>query len=110
MIRDALENRDYESEAFMMTKLALVIRNELFAHKPLQFNGTIPDSCQSESVPTILKSLVSMILNGPNAKDQDFSDSQVCLTIAQLISFNVKVKSSVEAIKRHRRLEPPIPL
>ena len=56
MIRDALENRDYESEAFMMTKLAKVIRKELFDHKPLQFNGTFPDSCQSESVPTILKS------------------------------------------------------
>ncbi len=59
-----------------------------------------------------LKSLVSLILNGPNLKDQDKHESQSCLTISQLLYYNVKKKSSDSAVKvRHTLLrEPPLPI
>lgn len=31
-----------------------------------------------------------MLLNGPNIESQDFEESQACLTIAQLVIFNMK--------------------
>ena len=50
----------------------------------------VPFDCQQQSVPTNMKYLVLMLLNGCTIKDQD---SQSCLTISQTIVFNCKRKS-----------------
>ncbi len=70
--------------------------------------GSFPPGCQQESVPTNLKSLVAMLLNGPNLMNQDSTDSQICLTT---ILFNYKKRwSSVTNKSRHSLdYEPPLP-
>ena len=53
--------------------------------------------------------LVSILLNGPNIESQDFEESQACLTIAQLIVFNMKkIKKLATKSDRHNQL--PLPL
>lgn len=56
--------------------------------------------------------LVSMLLNGPNIESQDFEESQTCLTIVQLIIFNLKkIKKLTAKSDRHNQdREPPLPL
>ena len=62
-------------------------------------------------MPVNLKYLVSMLLNGPNTKDQDSTDSQACLTLSQMIPFNCKKRSTTASESRHSLdLEPPLPL
>ena len=53
-----------------------------------------------------------MLLNGPNLRDQDSTDSQTCLTISQTIVFNCKKRGSTVANKSRHSLdyEPPLPL
>lgn len=56
--------------------------------------------------------LVSMLLNGPNIESQDFEESQACLTIAQLVIFNMKkIKKLATKSDRHNQdREAPLPL
>ena len=55
-----------------------------------KFDGSFPRECQQQSVPTNLKMLVNLLLRGGDITDQDSTDSQPCLTIAQLVLFNCK--------------------
>ena len=57
---------------------------KLFARISSALDGSFSCDCQQLSVPSSLKTLVSMLAN---LKDQDVTDSQVNLTIAQLILF-----------------------
>ena len=57
---------------------------KLFARISSALDGSFSCDCQKLSVPSSLKTLVSMLAN---LKDQDVTDSQVNLTIAQLILF-----------------------
>ena len=60
-----------------------------------------------------LKTLISLILNGSNLKNQEKQESQACLTIGQAIVFNAKKKSTAdpEAKPRHSlEPEPPLPV
>ena len=52
--------------------------------KSSSFNSSFRKGCQEDSVPELLLALVSMILDGPNIKDQ-ISTTQAALTIAQLL-------------------------
>ena len=62
-------------------------------------------------MPTTLKMLVSMMLNGTGLTQQDPSDSQQCLTICQTILFNSKKKASSSTKTRHSaEAEPPLPV
>ena len=56
------------------------------------------------------KSLISLIYNGPNLKDQDKQEPQACLSVGQLIMFNMK-KSSPSGVNERHTLdrEPPLP-
>ena len=111
LLGEALISRDYEAEALSIAKTAKHVRQEIFDKECFRFTGSFPPDCQRESVPTALKSLVSMLLNGPNLKNQDKTDSQVCLTISQFILFNVKNKSPTAVNTRHSEArEPPLPL
>ena len=62
-------------------------------------------------MPYALKTLVSMVLNGPDLKDQDSIDSQANLTVSQAVLFNFKKHASFSAKSRHSiDREPPLPL
>ncbi len=67
------------------------------------------DNCQCDSIPPLLKSLVSILINR-----QDIicaSESQASLTIAQLIYFNAKSKCNQVSATRHvKDREPPLPI
>ena len=53
------------------------------------FNGSFSDKCQEESVPQLLLTMVSMMLEGAGIKNQAHqSSSSASLTIAQLIKYN----------------------
>ncbi len=62
-------SRDLESEAIAMAKLVKVIRHEIFNwQNSFTFSGSFPPNCQLHSVPTVVKTLISMMLNGPNVQ------------------------------------------
>ncbi len=82
-------NTDYESDAMILAKAASIIRKNIFNSPGFHFSGSFPPGCQQESVPFNLKYLISMLLNGPNLKDQDSTDSQACLTLSQMIFFSM---------------------
>ena len=112
LLKDSLPSRDYSSEALIFAKAARAVRNEAFQFQGLHFTGEFPN-CQANSVPHGLKFLVSIHLNGSKIENQDSIESQACLTIAQLIYFNMKKKTSRatgERKKRHcQEREPPLP-
>ena len=112
MLREALKKRDFSEDVAVLVKAAAIVRNDIFNHDHFKFSGSFPLKCQEDSLPLSLKSLVSLILNGPNLKDQDRHESQVCLTISQLLLYNVKKRpSKLDAKPRHTlQREPPIPV
>ena len=112
MLKEALRKRGFSEDAITLAKAATIIRNDVFNHQCLQFNGSFSPGCQQNSLPSSLKSLVSLILNGPNLKDQDKCESQACLTVSQVILFNIKKKSSDSAVKTRHILdrEPSLPI
>ena len=112
MLKEALRKRDFSEDAITLAKAATIIQNDVFNHQCLQFNGSFSPGCQQNSLPSSLKSLVSLILNGPNLKDQDKCEPQVCLTVSQVILFNMKKKSSDSVVKTRHILdrEPPLPI
>ncbi len=71
-------------------------------------------NCQEQAVPASLKQLVSLILYGPDVDaSENHSESDACLTISQLILFNMKKKSKVTTAThtRHKiQRAPPLPL
>ena len=84
-----------------MTKLIKIMRQEIFDFDSFCFSGTFPPKCQENSVPTVLKNFLSMLLNGPHVRNQDDDESQTCLTISQLVCFNVKLKRSSTESSQH---------
>ena len=111
MLKQAF-NSNYESDAIILSKAAKIICEDIFNMHGFHFNGSFPPGCQQQSVPTNLKYLVSMLLNGPNLRDQDSTDSQTCVTISQTIVFNCKIRGSTVANKSRHSLDykPPLPL
>ena len=104
-------NCKYEGDALTLSKAAKIIREDKFNFGGFQFNGSFPSDCQQNSIPTNLKYLVSMLLNGPDINDQESVESQCSLTIAQTIYFNCKRKTSIASNPRHSAVfEPPLPL
>ena len=111
MLKQAAKN-DYEGETLLLAKVAKILRKELANFKGFQFDGCFTSRCQQESVPSVLKTFVSMLLNGIDLKDNDCTDSQRVLTVSQTILFNYNTKPTSSAIKfRHStNREPPLPL
>ena len=111
MLRDALK-RDFSEDAAVLAKAATIIRDDILNHQWFKFTGSFPPGCQEDSLPFSLKSLDSHILNSPNLMDQDKHESQPCLTISQLLYYNIKKKSSDSAVKMRHTLvrEPLIPI
>ena len=102
-------NADYDTEGMLLAKAANNIHRDIFKIKQI-FNGQFIENCQQKSVPTTLTSLISMILNGPNIKDQlglEGINSQASLTISQLVAFNIVKSRPLSALVtghvRHNR-------
>lgn len=97
----------------ILAKAASIVRNDMFGFEDqFNFSGSFTSKCQENSVPTSLKSLIAMILNGTNIKDQEKHESQPCLTLSQTILFNSKkrVNNAKPTIKKRHVREPPLPL
>lgn len=93
---------DHEDDALILAKAAKIIRRDILNYPDsFQFTGSFPQKCQEKSVPTNLKYLVSMILNGCNIKDQETTDSQNSLTISQAILYNFKRRPSQSTSTSH---------
>ena len=108
--------RDFDNEAMTLLKATRIIRRDMLDTKS-KFNGTFNNSCQQQSVPESLKTLIGMILGGPdiNTQSSDMTEAQTSVSISQLMLFN--------ATKRHRDSgttgasyyhsrdrEPPLPI
>ena len=66
MLKDPLKEWNFAEDAAILAKAAAIVRNDIFSHKCFKFTGTFPSKCQEDSLPSSLKSLVSLILNGPD--------------------------------------------
>ena len=79
---------DIDSDAVHLARAARIIRKDIFQSSQ-PFNGSFSDKCQQESVPQLLLTMVSMMLEGAGIKNQARqSSSSASLTIAQLIKYN----------------------
>ena len=66
MLKDAMKKRNFSEDASILAKAAVIIREDIFSHEGFQFTGQFQSKCQEDSLPSSLKSLISMILNGTN--------------------------------------------
>ena len=79
------------------------------------FSGSFPDRCQEDSVPQLLLTLVTMILEGLSIKDQSCQSSPPSLTIAQFLRYNSLKHARKDAapdthIRHSINQETPLPL
>ena len=108
--------RDFDNEAMTLLKATRIIRRDMLETKS-KFNGTFDNSCQQESVPESLKTLIGMILGGTDFKTQStaMTEAQTTLSISQLILFNATKRrrdsGTTRASNYHSRdREPPLPI
>ena len=75
--------RDFNNEAMTLLKATRIIRRDMLDTKS-KFNRPFNNSCQQESVPESLKTLIGMILGGPDIKIQssDTTEAQTSLIIS----------------------------
>ncbi len=117
ILKKSMES-DSQEDMFILMKAARIVRNDIFSFNGFNFNASFPQACQKGSLPMTLKLLVTMLLRGADIVDQDSSDSQACLSVAQTILFNCKKKATTTAKKRTStgksrhslEYEPPLPL
>ncbi|KAG0714919.1 hypothetical protein GWK47_013185 [Chionoecetes opilio] len=55
---------DFEGDALILAKAARIVRNEIFSSSGFNFDGAFPSDCQQKTVPTQLKSLITMLMKG----------------------------------------------
>lgn len=108
-LKEMLKERDFLDDIEVLAKAAKIIRKDMFCHNGFTFTGSFQPDCQDTSVPASLKSLISMILNGINLKEQNIGESQPCLTICQTILFNGKKRASA-SLRHSADREPPLPI
>lgn len=115
ILRKAMDDSD--SEACHLARAAKIIRRDIQQINN-KFNGTFPSDCQENSIPASLKTLVNIVLRGPNVigRQVERSSDQACLTISQLIVFNSVTRDrrqseSSSSSKHHiKAKECPIPI
>ena len=101
--------RDFNNEAMTLLKATRIIRRDTLDTKS-KFNRSFNNSCQQESVAESLKTLIGMILGGPDIKTQssDMTEAQTSLSISQLMLFNATKRRASYYHSRDR--EPPLPI
>ena len=106
----AVENSN-DSNAVHLAKAAQIVRKDMLEKKQ-NFDGTFTGSCQKDSVPTSLLVLVTMMLEGLNIQDQtdlETIESDIALTISQLLLFNmVKHRSVAGSARDNTERETPL--
>ena len=113
LLKDALKQCDFSEDAEILAKAATIVRRDIFSHKGFSFLGSFSVDCQSKYLPASLRSLICIILNGLNIKDQEQSENQACLTVCKTIIFNAKKRSYKTKTGQTQHLasrEPPLPL
>ena len=63
----------------------MIIRKDIFSHQSDIFTGCFLPGCKKTHC---LKSVISLIFNGPNLKDQDTCESQACPATGQFDAFS----------------------
>ena len=108
--------RDFHNEAMILLKATRIIRRDMLDTKS-KFNGTFNNSCEQESVPETLKTLIGMILGGPDIKTQssDMTEAQTSLSISQLMLFNATKRrrdsgTTGASYYYSRDRKPPLPI
>ena len=101
---DKAHNEDYDEEAMYLAKAASIVRKDMLSKKHT-FNGSFESNCQVNSIPASLVSLVNMILYGTSIEMQacTSSKSQACLSVAQLLQYNIYHRHRGGDIKDERR-------
>ena len=87
---------EFERDALILAKAARIVRNEIFSSRRFNFNGTFPSDCWKKAIPTQLKSLITMLMQRTDLKDQVTTDSQACLTASQIIPYHCKTTNTHE--------------
>ena len=80
VLKEALKKWDFSEDAVILPKAAVIVRDDIFDHHCINFTGAFLPNCQEDSLPSSLKSLILLILNG--LKDQEKHETQACLTAA----------------------------
>ena len=93
ILKEALRKRDFSDETLTLARAAKIVWQDIFSHRGFSFSGTFPRECQETSGSASLKTLVSMVLNRVNLKEQQHIESQPCLTISPTLVFNSKKHS-----------------
>lgn len=112
VLKQAVEE-NVEEDVATLAKAAAIVREDIFAADSFVFDGSFPRDCQEKSVPTSLKTLVSMLLYGTNLKDQEALNSQECLSISQMLFLNCKKNTKSKCVtsgksRLRRQRETPL--
>ena len=105
---------DIDSNIMCLAKAATIVRKHIFENSYV-CNGKLNRDEQVRSVPNVLLAFVSMLLEGPNIRDQierTTLQRNAGLTIAQLLVFNsVKhARHQRSAVRHNRSQETPLPI
>eukprot|EP00112_Aurelia_sp_Birch-Aquarium-sp1_P010291 Seg2203.7 transcript_id=Seg2203.7/GoldUCD/mRNA.D3Y31 product="hypothetical protein" protein_id=Seg2203.7/GoldUCD/D3Y31 len=106
-----------DDEGTYLAKAANNVRRDIFTTKS-KFDGTSSKDAQKDSVPKILLTLISMILNGSDltAKNEHdlLSQNQACLSVSQMIVFNSFYRrrdlNNMVCDRHSKDREPPLPV
>ena len=110
-----ISSHDCNSEVFLLPQAARILRRHTLEKKN-NFNGTFPAECQEESVPPILTTFMTMLLDGPSiVKNQTTEEipsmSPAVKSLSQLIAFNsVKRRTNTPASAPRHLRDREIPL
>ena len=77
---------DSDNNVVHLVRAAQTVRRQMFEEGE-PFNG-FPEGCQEYPVPSRLRGLVSMVLEGPSIKDQMADTTPAVLANAQMLTFN----------------------
>ena len=103
---------DADNDAVILAEAAKIVRRDMMQLKNT-FDGSFDNKCQEKSVPSSLVTLVSMVLNGPNIKNQSsfIVIPQSVLTISQLLVYNSSIRRREQSsVKHSRKRETPLPI
>ena len=90
----------------MMLEVVVPIRNQMSETKN-SFQGTFDASFQETSTPVTLISLCSLLIDGTDPHEK--SVSQAATTVAQLIMYSYRKRSSNAIVRRHNKFcETPV--
>ena len=104
--------QDSDSDAVHLAHAAQIVRRNIFMSNP--FTGSFEENCQEKSVPHQLLVLVSMVLEGPNIKDQiGECATPASLSIAQMMKYNCvkhrrKQADTSPSVRHSSALETPL--